>query len=796
MLDSVTGIGATPSFSTQQIFATGAAPGGLAIADINGDGAPDMIVANASDNTVSVFLNITPPGVSMTNYAPAQTFSVGSNPVAVTVADVNGGGKPDLIVANSGDNTISVLLNTTVIAPFPLSASFATQQIFATGAHPSSVITADINGDGKLDLIVTNTLADSVSVLLNNTIVPGISPLSFSLQTPFATQSHPVSVAATDMNGDGKVDLIVTNHDANTVSVLFSATITGASAPSFSTQQSLFTSTGPASVITADINGDGRPDLIITTDDSINPAVCVLLNTTVANAPVPSFAMPQMFFPGFGPVSVVAADLNGDGKLDLAVAAKGSGLALGEVDILLNQTPAGASQTRFSTLPLFNPAGSQANTLKISDMNRDGKLDLIVTNTGDNTVSVLLNTTAATSALPGFSTRQSFAAGTGPTSVAAADLNMDGKLDLIMPNYDDNTFSVLLNATMSADSLESFTQRQTFATDARPYVVAIADINGDGIPDVITANQDSDTICVFLNTTTPGATQITFSPRQAFSTGAQPSDVISADVNGDGRPDLIVTNFAAGSVSVLLNTTPPGASSSSFSTLQSFSVGLHGIESVAIDINGDGRPDLATVNAIDNTVSVLVNVTPPGAATASFASQQTFATELAPQSIVAADVNGDGKLDLIIANTLSNSVSVLLNTTEQASAVASFSAQHSFPTGAHPFSVAYADIDGDGKPDIIVASYKDSTVSVLRNTTMPGAATPNFATQQTFATGGYPFWVTATDLNGDGKPDLIVADTGISAVSILLNTQYNSLISGSPATGTIVHDLLFASGFQ
>jgi hypothetical protein len=196
---------------------------------------------------------------------------------------------------------------------------------------------------------------------------------------------------------------------------------------------------------------------------------------------------------------------------------------------------------------------------------------------------------------------------------------------------------------------------------------------------------------------------------------------------------------------------------------------------------------------------VLLNTTVTGATTPSFAIQQSFATGSFPLSVTVADVNGDGKLDLIVAGG-SNAVSVLLNTTSPGAATPNFAARQTFTAGTDPNSVTTADVNGDGKPDVIVTSGLN-TVSVLLNTTAPGATMASFAALQSFAAGLGPIYpateVTAADVNGDGRPDLIVAsDQGNNILSVLLNTQYQAVFAGSPATGTIVHDYVFANGFE
>jgi hypothetical protein len=205
-------------------------------------------------------------------------------------------------------------------------------------------------------------------------------------------------------------------------------------------------------------------------------------------------------------------------------------------------------------------------------------------------------------------------------------------------------------------------------------------------------------------------------------------------VNGDGKLDLVVADFFDNEISVLLNTTAPGAATPTFAGQQILVAGSEPRSVIAADVNGDGKPDLIAANDGDSTVSVLLNATAPGATALIFAAQQTFATGnagSAPFSLVAADVNGDGKSDLIAANYASGAVSVLLNATMPGATTAGFATQHAFATGIAPKSVVTADVDGDGKPDLIAANAGATTVSVLLNTTAPGATTPGFAAQQT-----------------------------------------------------------------
>src|SRR5437867_2555895 len=245
------------TFQPALTFAAGYAPYSVAVGDFNGDGRPDL--ATIAGTGVSVLL-----GNGDGTFQPALTFAAGNSPFSLAVGDFNGDGRPDLAAANSGGNFLSVLLGdgegTVQGAP-----------TFGAGLGPDSVAVGDVNGDGRPDLVVAdlglNTGYSTVLVLMGN------GDGTFQPARDFDVGTYPISVAVGDVNGDGRPDLAVANSGGNTVSVLL-----GNGDGTFQSALTFTAGSYPDSVAVGDVNGDGRPDLATANYNSND--VSVLINNT------------------------------------------------------------------------------------------------------------------------------------------------------------------------------------------------------------------------------------------------------------------------------------------------------------------------------------------------------------------------------------------------------------------------------------------------------------------------------------------------------------------------------------
>lgn len=378
-----------------------------------------------------------------------------------------------------------------------------------------------------------------------------------------------------------------------------------------------------------------------------------------------------------------------------------------------------------------------------------------------------------------FKQKVDFSTGSNPQCIAVSDVDGDRKLDIITANTGANSFSILRNSTFGPDiSTASFVEQVGFATGSNPISLAIGDIDGDGKPDLasVSANSLVNTVSVLRNTSATGIiTSSSFAAKVDFAVGKYPYAVAIADLDNDGKPELIVANHDSNTISVLHNTNrSSGISSSTFGSKVDFPTGGYPSAVVVGDMNGDGKTDIAVANTISNNVSVFCNRALTGRIDfSSLAPKVDFAVGYAPTTIVIADIDGDGKPDLAAGNQGGNSVSVLRNTgTLGIISGASFVPSVSFSVGMSPYGLAVGDVDGDCKPDLATANYGSNSVSVLRNTSHPGAInTSSFSAAVDFATANRPISVTIADVDNDRRPDLEVACFYADLVSVIQNAS-------------------------
>jgi hypothetical protein len=539
----------------------------IAVGDLNGDGRLDLAVANAGSNSVSVLV-----GNGDGSFQPARNFAVDRGPVFVAVGDVNGDGIPDLVTANSFTHTTGSYANSVTVLLGNGDGTFQAARNYPAGLSPSSVAVGDYNGDGRLDLAVKNNWGI--------TILFGQGDGSFAMGPSYAASPGADILAVADFNHDGHLDLAVASDPGAVSLFLGRGDGTFASAPSYPGGDYA------RAVAVGDFNGDGIPDVAVANDDYPAGTVAVFLGNGDG-----TLRLAGTLQAGPGPVGVAVADFNRDGYQDLLITnyydgngSKGSsGPQISGVRVFLGN----GDGTFQRALPYTKGLATLA--VAVGDFNGDGFPDLAVAQRGfflswGDTVQILLGNGDGT-----FQAGPSYNGPFAPTSVVVGDFNGDGKPDIAFAGG--GGVSVLLG---NGDG--TFQVAGTYDTQDDPGPLAVGDFNGDGNLDIAVAQAAGGLLVLFGNGdgTFLGAANPTF--------GLPPRALAVGDFNGDGLLDLAATNLESGTVSVLL-----GNGNGTFLDPQEYPAGSGPYGLAVADLNGDRLLDLAVADLYSGTVTILIN---------------------------------------------------------------------------------------------------------------------------------------------------------------------------------------------
>jgi|GEM_PF-1135958 len=802
----------------------GAGTSQVVFADLDGDGKSDLIIANASIGTVSLYRNISTTG-SLTAGSFAARVDVpllpssGTSPYVIGAADLDGDGRLDIIAENADSNVISILRN--ISSPGSLTTnSFAARQDFSGGNAMRGLAVRDLNGDGRPEIVAANNGDNTISVFQNASTIGNIA---FSARVNFIAGSGPLGVAIGDLDGDDKPDLAVANYNDNTISVLRN---TGAGSNittnSFAAKVDFPALSTVGSIAIGDMDGDGKLDLVTGAGSiSGSQAISLYRNTATAGSITTSSFAARVDFAAGWVNTLALADLDGDGKLDIALASQGPSV----FSIFKNISTPGSFTTaslaaRVDYTAGFNPVG-----VAIGDLDGDGRPDIAFGNFYDGTISIYRNQTplvvtpptinspVITGLVPNIGTPGTTItlSGTNFSASAASNIVYFGAVQAIVSSASQTNLWVTVPAGatfapitvtvggLTASSGQPFDPTFTgngsniitssFAPSFNlpgangPQSMVIADLDGDGKPDIAFVNGYNNFISIYRNISTNGALlgPASFVPRldlNPSTNGVVGSSyrLHAVDLDGDGKLDLIVCDANSDHISIFHNIAAPGSlTTNSFEAPFTLSTSYDTRFATATDLDGDGRVDIVALNYGAKTISIYKNVGTTGALnTNSFAPAVSLAAPGGPYEAVIADLDGDGKPDLAVANSDSGTVAVYQNlATPGVIASNSFAPYFEISGGGGNTSTIIAvDLDGDGKLDLVTGSGTGDSVNVFRNLSGGGLLTTNsFAPRVDFGTPGWMHSVSVADFNGDGKPDLAVVGELNSYMAIFQNTS-------------------------
>ncbi|HEV2378201.1 MAG TPA: choice-of-anchor D domain-containing protein [Terriglobia bacterium] len=748
---------------------TGTRTGAVTIAD-NASGSPQTVSLTGTGTAAAVTLSPTSLNFGTQYLGTSSTAQIvtltNTGTAALSISGVSIG--PDYGQTNNCGTSVGAGATCTLNVTFtPTMVGTLNESLVITDNAAGSPQSVALTGTGAILMVPAVSLSPSSLIFGDQTVgtTSGSQPATL-------TNTGNAALSITSIAPSGDFALATTgsscpysggtvNPGAScTIDVSFTPTLTG-------------TRTGAVTVID---NAAGSPQFVALTGTglSASPNSVPQINQPV----VPGSAAPggpgltltvngTGFLPGTTinwNVASLATSFVSNRQLTATVPATDTSAPATAWITVVNPVPGGGTSnvvffpvtnsTASLSLARFDVAtGNGPQWVGAGDFNRDGKLDLALTNRLDNTISVLLGNGDGT-----FTAQPPMGVGSAPVAAAIGDLNGDGIPDLAVADNGGNSVSILLG---NGDG--TFTAGTAVSPGNGPAAAAVDDLNGDGKLDLVVANAMDNTVAVLL-----GNGDGTFGAPSAFGVGAGPQAMAVADFNGDGVLDLASANSGDGTVSILL-----GNGNGTFAPQSVMAVGPGPLSLTSADLNGDGIVDLAVANSGNNTISILL-----GNGIGGFTASTPMATGNGPAGIAAGDLNGDGILDLAVANTIDNTVSLLLGT-----GAGAFQQGITSATGAGPASVAPGDFNNDGRLDVATADQGSASASILlqASTASLSATSLSFGNQ---AVGSSSSTQTLT-LTNTGSASLTISRTTIGPDYTETNTCGSAVAAGASCTFSV-----------
>ncbi len=789
------------NFTKHTITTTADSVRAATTADVDGDGDLDVLSASSNDDTIAWYEND-----GSENFTKHTITTSADGARSVTTVDMDGDGDLDVLSASNSDDTIAWYENDG-------SENFTEHTITTSAAAAYFVTTGDMDGDGDVDVLSAAFLDDAVTWYEND------GSENFTAHTITTSADGAVVVATGDVDGDGDLDVLSASESDDTIAWYENDGLSVLANDSDVDANDSLTSilvSGPSHASSFTLNADGSFTYTHDGSENFSDSFTYKTNdgtadsntTTVTLTITPTNDAPVNTVPG---AQVVAEDtaLNISGLSVMDVDGNLSTVQLGVTQGTVTVTVSGAASISAggngtSTLTLsgtqadinatlaslsyqgtLNYTGADSLTMTSTDGNSVTDVDAVaITVTGVNDAPVaapdsynlLEDGSLTTTLLAPFTEQVITNTANGAHSVVAADVDGDGDLDVLAASDNGDTVAWFENI----DGLGTFGAEQVITNLADgAFAVTAADVDGDGDLDVLAASTNDDTVAWYENTDGLG----TFGAEQVITNTADGAySIVATDVDGDGDLDVLAASKNDDTVAWYENTDGLGT----FGTEQVLTNTADGaVDVTAADVDGDGDQDVLVASLIGDTVAWYENTDGLG----TFGAEQLIDNSAnGARSVTTADVDGDGDLDVVAAIRVSDTV-VWYENTDGLGTFGSEQVINNTTNG--PSSVMAADVDGDGDLDVVAASVFGDTVAWFENT--DGLGTFGAAQVLTNTADG-AISVAIADVDGDGDLDVLAASGGDDTVAWFENNDPGILFNDTdadadPLTAVLVTDV-------